>query len=95
MQRHAGGYREALTEALRTGPYGRCVYFCDNNVNDHQTVNMQFGGEGCPTAVLTMNAFTRSMKRKTVVSGLIESIKLSAAQCRKKILLLCSYETLK
>jgi hypothetical protein len=35
-----------------------------------QTVNMQFGdGDDGPTAVLTMNAFTRNLSRKTVVSG--------------------------
>jgi len=64
-----GGYRQALTDALTDGPYGRCVFDCDNDVADHQTVNMAFGDNGESTAVLTMNAFTRSMSRKTVISG--------------------------
>lgn len=58
---------EAHLAAIRNGPYGRCVWKCDNDVVDHQTVNMQF--EGDITATFTMTAFTQHQGRRVRVHG--------------------------
>ncbi|MFF4774686.1 Gfo/Idh/MocA family protein [Microtetraspora fusca] len=56
-----------LTEALRTGPFGRCVYACDNDVVDHQVLAMEF--EGGATGTFTMTAFTEQTHRQTWIFG--------------------------
>ena len=56
-----------ITEALRDGPYGRCVYDCDNDVADHQVVNIEYAGG--LTASLTTTAFTPMGFRHTRIFG--------------------------
>ncbi len=58
---------ESITKALRSGPYGRCVYACDNDVVDHQVVNMIF--EDGATAAFTMTAFNMHSGRMTRIFG--------------------------
>jgi len=58
---------EGIRDALRTGPYGRCVYASDNDVVDHQVVSIEY--EGGTTASFTMSAFSPFGFRKTRIGG--------------------------
>lgn len=58
---------ETITEAIKTGPYGRCVYHCDNNVVDHQVVNMKMT-DGT-TISHTMCGFTATGSRYAKFMG--------------------------
>ena len=43
---------EGRRRALETGPYGRCVFRCDNDVVDHQTVLMETASGASVTLVM-------------------------------------------
>jgi predicted dehydrogenase len=58
---------DGVTSALREGSYGRCVYACDNDVVDHQVVNLEFANG--VTVSFTMTAFTESRARETRIFG--------------------------
>ncbi|CAI2165682.1 6310_t:CDS:10 [Funneliformis geosporum] len=76
---------EHLVDALKTGPYGRCVYECDNDVADHQVVNMEFASGA--TATITMVAFTEAIcTRKLECDGLNNISYYSFQTKRKEIL---------
>lgn len=62
-QTSAGARRHAIEE----GPYGRCVYHCDNTQPDHQTTAVDF--ENGITAVLTTSAFTGEDTRTLRIFG--------------------------
>jgi len=58
---------ENIMSALKDGPYGRCVYRCDNDVVDHQVVSMQF--EEGASVTLTMHGHSHTEGRYTRIQG--------------------------
>jgi predicted dehydrogenase len=57
----------AVDEALRNGPFGRCVFTCDNDVPDHQVVSVEYANG--VTAAFTLSATTRFEDRRTSIFG--------------------------
>jgi len=67
-EEESGDYSdETKKQILETSPYGRCVYKCDNDVVDHQVVNIDFEN-GC-TANLTMQGFSHLEGRTIRIDG--------------------------
>ena len=57
---------EDVLECITNSRYGKCVFQSDNNVCDHQTVNLEY--ESGATATLTVSAFSPG-GRKTRITG--------------------------
>jgi predicted dehydrogenase len=59
--------RESIVKGLQETDYGRCVFRSDNNVVDHQVVNLEF--EGGATAMFSMCGFTFEQERRIQIMG--------------------------
>ena len=58
---------EGRRKALEEGPYGRCVYHCDNDVVDRQVVNMEY--ENGAVATFTMTGLSADFSRQLKIFG--------------------------
>lgn len=58
---HTNPNKQNLENAITDGPYGRCVYKCDNNVVDHMVNILEF--ENGVTATFNLCAYTKECTR--------------------------------
>jgi len=54
-------------DALNTGPYGKCVYYTDNDVVDHQVTIIEFPND--VTTTFTMHGFSHAEGRTIRIDG--------------------------
>lgn len=64
---------EGKMKALNEGPFGRCVYQCDNDVVDTQVINMEY--EGGITVAFSMTAYAEECYRTIHITGTKGEIK--------------------
>lgn len=58
---------EKFLRYLESSPYSRCVYACNNDAVDHQSVNMEY--EDGITATFTASAFSNDISRQIKIMG--------------------------
>lgn len=80
---------EGLLKALETGPYGRCVYRCGNDVCDHQVVNILF--ENGVTVTFNLSAFTNTMARTMKIMCEDGEIRVSEHENRIEVIRFASH----
>jgi predicted dehydrogenase len=68
---------ESRLQALRSGPYGRCVYHCDNDVVDHQVINFEL--ENDVTVAFTMHGHSHDNVRTMRYDGTRATLRASEA----------------
>jgi predicted dehydrogenase len=56
-----------IMRELKNGPYGRCVFHCDNDVVDHQVCSFEFDDQ--ITASFSMSSFSHYEGRRTRIFG--------------------------
>ena len=78
---------DALMKALETGPYGRCVFRCDNDVCDHMSIALEF--ENGVSATFSLTAQTSACHRNIHImcedGELIADDETNTIQVRKHI----------
>lgn len=74
---------EGRLKALKEGPYGRCVYRCDNDVVDHQVVSMEM--ESGATVTLTMHGHSHLEGRTLRIDGTKATLRAAFNQTGEEI----------
>lgn len=69
-----------LMKAIKEGPYGRCVWRCDNDVCDHQVSIIEF--ENGVSATFNLSAFTNRMARTMKIMCEEGEIRVSESENR-------------